>query len=396
MRKTPVLKSCSSRSPSTEAVDGGPVELYDLALGERIPDDILDALQDETVVKSSFNAQFERICLSRHLRDLGRLEGYLSPRGWHCDMVWAGYMGFPMSLKKAGAALGLKEQKMTEGKELIRYFCMPCKSTKTNGGRTRNYPHDAPEKWEMFKNYNIRDVEVEMAIADKLKAHPVPEHVWEEYWLSEEINDRGIKVDMQLVEQAIRLDATAQEHLIHEIQRLTGIENPKSVVQMQSWLRLQGVELETLSKKELPKVINSIPEPAKTVLNLRQQLAMSAVKKYTAMKNAVCEDGRLRGMFRFYGANRTGRFCLAEGSMVLVQTRDGDVLEKPIETVSLEDMVYDGMQWVHHDGVVYSGDKDVITWDGVTATPDHEVYIDEWTKVTLEEARKEKLKLWTV
>ena len=379
------------------SVDGGPVRVYDVKQGEEIPEEILDALQDSSVIKSSFNAMFERVCLSRYLWDLKRLPRgkYLAPRGWHCDMVWAGYMGLPMSLKSVGAALGLDEQKMEEGNELITYFCKPYRPTARNGYGNRNLPQHAPDKWEQFKKYNKRDVEVEMAVAERLKSHPVPEHVWEEYWQDQEINDRGILIDLPMVKNAIQLDQQSALRLREEMQRITHLPNPQSVVQMQKWLKENGVELDSLGKKELAKELADIEEPMRTVLLLRQQLAMSAVKKYKAMEEAVCSDGRLRGMFRFYGANRSGRFCLAEGTHIKVKTAQGEILEKAIEYVRDDDLVFDGEQWVSHEGVVYSGDKDVITWDGITATAEHMVYIDKDTKMSLAEAKERRMKLWT-
>ncbi len=368
------------------SVDGSPVKVVDLALGESIPSEVIDALLDDRAVKSSFNAMFERVTLSSYLHSIGRLERgkYLSPRGWHCDMVWAGYLGLPMSLKGAGAVLGLEEQKMDVGKKLIKMFC-------TQGAKR---PEEYPAEWEVFKAYNKRDVEVELAIASRLKNHPVPDSVWAEYWLDQEINDRGILIDVDLVEKAIQLDAQSQEHLSSRIKELTGVANPRSVVQMKTWLSDNGIEMESLGRKELNAAINTLPEPQKTILMLWQKLAMSAVKKYTAMKAAVCPDGRLRGMFKFYGANRTGRFCLAEGTPVLVKTQRDEIKEKPIEEVTIDDLVFDGEQWVAHDGVVFSGEKDVITWDGITATPEHIVYVDRDKKITLAEAKEKGLKLW--
>ncbi len=378
------------------AIDDDEVVVYDLKGGEELPSSIISALQDNTITKWAFNAQFERVCLSRFLWDKGLLEKkkYLDPHGWRCDMVWAGYMGFPMNLKGAGSALELDEQKMEEGKSLISYFCKPYRATSKNGYSNRNLPvHDA-EKWELFKSYNKRDVEVEMAIAHKLSAHPVPEKVWEEYWEDQKINDRGILIDVPMVENAIELDRLSKIHLKDEMQSLSGLRNPQSVIQMQQWLKENGVELDSLGKKEISAELEGIPEPMRSVLLLRQQLAMSAVKKYQAMDTAACSDGRCRGMFRFYGANRSGRFCLAEGTPVLVKTEQNEILEKPIEEVLLSDLVYDGNKWVQHDGVVYSGDKEVITWDGITATAEHMVFISDGEKVPLGEAKEKGLKIW--
>ena len=479
------------------SVDGGPVTVYDLKQGDSLPESILSALLDNSIIKTSFNAAFERVCLSRYLWDLNRLEKgeYLDPRGWRCDMVWAGYMGFPMSLKGAGAALGLEERKMEEGKSLITYFCKPYRQTSKNDHGDRNLPHHDPEKWELFKKYNARDVEVELSIAEKLKNHPVPEQVWEEYWLDQEINDRGILIDLPMVEGAITIDEKARANIKRKMQQITGLSNPQSVPQMQRWLKENGVELDSLGKKELVKEIAGIEEPMRSVLLLRQELAMSAVKKYQAMEIAACSDNRCRGMFRFYGANRSGRFsgkiiqlqnlfrnslpdleearalvragnydalsvlydsvpevlaqcvrtafipapgykfivadfsaiecrvlawvageqwvldafangddiycktaskmfhvpvekhgingnlrqrgkqatlsCIAEGQLVL--TDQGLV---PIQNVSRDMKVWDGEEWVNHDGVVFRGEREVITYEGLTATPDHFVWIE--------------------
>ena len=316
------------------AVDDGPVTVYDLTAGEEVPEEILSALQDPEITKWAFNAMFERVCLSRYLWDKCLLPGgqFLSPEGWRCSMIWSAYMGFPMSLAGAGAALGLEQQKMTEGKELIRYFCVPCKATASNGGRTRNLPADAPDKWETFVAYNRRDVEVELQIKERLSSHPVPESVWQEYWNDQTINDRGIQIDLPMVRQAIRLDALSQRHLSDALQELTNLDNPRSVQQMKDWLASQGMEMDSLGKKVVADALRTAPEPLRTVLTLRQQLAMSAVKKYTAMENAVCADGRLRGMFRFYGANRSGRFS---GTIVQLQNLFRNSLPDLIQARSL-------------------------------------------------------------
>ena len=284
------------------AVDGGDVRVVDLACGEQIPDEILSALSDASVTKWAFNAMFERVCLSNFLGE------WLEPEGWRCTMVWAATLGLPLSLESAGVALGLEKQKLTEGKDLIRYFCVPCKPTKANGGRIRNRPEHDPEKWKRFKAYNLRDVETEMQIQKRLSNFPVPDAIWEEYHLDQEINDRGIGVDMELVQQAIAIDARSRERLTAAMQELTELENPNSVQQMKQWLADQGMETDTLGKKAVAELVKTAPEPLREVLSLRQQLAKSSVKKYAAMENAVCADGRAHGMFQFYGANRTGRF----------------------------------------------------------------------------------------
>lgn len=316
------------------AVDDGPVTVYDLTAGEEIPAEIMTALQDKQVEKWAFNAMFERVCLSRFLRDKGLLPKgeFLSPEGWRCSMIWSAYMGFPMSLAGAGAALGLEQQKMTEGKDLIRYFCVPCKATASNGGRIRNLPSDAADKWETFVAYNKRDVEVELQIKDRLSSHPVPDQVWREYWNDQRINDRGIQIDLPMVRQAIHLDALSQQHLTNALQELTNLDNPRSVQQMKDWLASQGMEMDSLGKKVVAEALRTAPEPLRTVLTLRQQLAMSAVKKYTAMEAAVCADGRLRGMFRFYGANRSGRFS---GTIVQLQNLFRNSLPDLIQARSL-------------------------------------------------------------
>lgn len=288
------------------SVDGGAVRVVDLACGEKLPEEILDALEDETVEKWSYNSQFERICLSRFL---GYPAGnYLAPASWRYSMVWASTLGLPRSLESVGAVLGLEKQKLTEGKDLIRYFCVPCRPTKANGGRTRNLPEHDPEKWERFKAYNLRDVETEMQIQERLSRFPVPDFIWEEYQLDQEINDRGIGVDMELVRQAIAMDARSREWLTASMQELTELENPNSVQQMKQWLADHGLETDTLGKTAVAELVKTAPEPLREVLSLRQQLAKNSVKKYTAMENAVCADSRAHGMFQFYGANRTGRF----------------------------------------------------------------------------------------
>ena len=288
------------------SIDGGAVQVTDLACGEKLPQEILDALEDETVEKWSYNSQFERICLSRLL---GYPAGdYLAPASWRCSMVWASTLGLPRSLESVGVVLGLEKQKLTEGKDLIRYFCVPCRPTKANGGRMRNLPEHDPEKWERFKAYNLRDVETEMQIQKRLSNFPVPDTIWEEYHLDQEINDRGIGVDMELVRQAIAMDARSRERLTAAMRELTELENPNSVQQMKQWLADHGLETDTLGKKAVAELLKTAPGPLREVLSLRQQLAKSSVKKYTAMENAVCADSRAHGMFQFYGANRTGRF----------------------------------------------------------------------------------------
>ena len=296
------------------SVDGGEVKVIDLMAGEKIPGDILEALTDEDVTKWAFNAQFERVCLSHYLGY--RCGNYLNPSSWKCSMVWSAYMGLPLSLEGVGAVLGLEKQKLTEGKDLIRYFCIPCTPTKTNGGRIRNLPRDEMEKWQKFVAYNKRDVETEMLIQQRLIKFPVPDEIWDEYHLDQEINDRGIKVDMAFVKQAIAMDEISHTNLMNQMQKITELDNPNSVQQMKGWLAENGLETDTLGKKVVAELLKDAPDDLSEVLKLRQQLAKSSVKKYTAMENAVCEDSRARGMFQFYGANRTGRFA---GRLVQLQ-----------------------------------------------------------------------------
>lgn len=308
--KTGVYRYCES--PDFEillfaySVDAGPVQVVDLACGEKIPEAIIAALEDDTVIKWAFNASFERICLSRFL---GYPTGeYLNPESWRCSMIWAATMGLPLSLEGVGTVLGLEKQKLTEGKDLIKYFCQPCAATKSNGGRTRNKPFHAPDKWEAFKRYNIRDAETEMGIQQKLHKFPVPDSVWEEYHIDQEINDRGVRLDMELVHQAIEMDSRSREELTAAMKDITALENPNSVQQMKQWLSDNGVGTDSLDKKTVAELLKDAPEKLADVLTLRQQLAKSSVRKYQAMEKTVCEDGRARGMFQFYGANRTGRF----------------------------------------------------------------------------------------
>jgi len=310
------------------SVNGGEVIVYDLAQGEELPMDIITALADDTVTKWAFNAAFERVCLSVWLQrnypqcfcsysiNEDTVGDYLDPAAWKCSCVWSAYMGLPLSLAGTGTVLGLEEQKLKEGKDLIRYFCVPCKPTKVNGGRTRNLPEHNMKKWNLFKFYNKRDVEVEMSIQDRLKKYPVPDFVWEEYHLDQEINDRGIALDMDVVENAIAFDAKSKAELAEKMQGLTDLDNPNSVVQMKQWLADNGLEMDSLGKKEVAQAVKTAPKELAEVLLLRQQLAKSSVKKYQAMQNAVCEDGRARGMFQFYGANRSGRWA---GRMIQLQ-----------------------------------------------------------------------------
>jgi DNA polymerase len=475
------------------SVDGGEVQVVDLARGEKIPKRILEALTDASVVKWAFNAAFERICLSRYL---GLPTGtYLDPASWRCTMIWSAYLGLPLSLMGVGAVLGLEKQKLSEGKDLIRYFCIPCAPTITNGGRIRNHPADAPDKWELFVDYNKRDVEVELAIHQRLRRFPVPDAIWDEYHLDQRINDRGVLIDRQLVRSAIEMDSLSRQELVSRMQVITDLENPNSVSQVKTWLAENGLEVDSLGKKNVIAALDGAPREIREVLELRLQLAKSSIKKYQAMENAACSDDRARGMFQFYGANRTGRWsgrliqaqnlkrnsiedlavartlvkggnyeavkllygdvpdtlselvrtafiprkgyrfivsdfsaiearvlswlagetwrmdifaedgdiycatasrmfrcevtkhgenghlrqkgkqaelaCIAEGQLVL--TNEGLV---PIECVTTDHLLWDGEDWVSHEGVICKGMRSVITYGGLTATADHLVWVE--------------------
>lgn len=482
--------------------DYGPVQVVDLASGESIPCEILDALQNPNIIKHAFNAAFERVCLSFWLAqrkilptDQNGIPAFLGAAGWHCDMVWCAYLSLPLSLEKAGAVLKVEQQKMKEGKDLIKYFCIPCKPTKTNGGRGRNLPGDDPEKWQLFKAYNKRDVETEIAIEKKISKVTIPHNIWKEYELDQQINDRGVLIDMDLVKAAMKLDEQSRDGLVREMCSLTMLDNPNSVVQLKGWLAEKGYEVESLGKKEVEKMLEDAPEEIAKVLGLRLQLAKSSIKKYQAMENYAGMDGRARGLFQFYGAQRTGRWAgrgiqlqnlrrndlpdLAE-ARELVKSENGEAVEllydsipdtlsqlvrtalipkpgmkfivadfsaiearvlswlagetwrmetftsggdiycataskmfhcnvvkhgengelrqkgkqaelaciaedelvltdhglKEIQSVSVEDRVWDGESWVYHDGVIERGVKLVLLHDGLWATADHMVMTD--------------------
>ena len=487
------------------SIDGQPVQVVDTANGEEIPENVLAALADENVVKRAFNCNFERVCLSKYLRenhpqyfqsysiDEDTVGDFLNTESWHCSMIHARTLGLPSSLAEVGEVLGIEQQKMTEGKALIKFFCMPYDTI--DGVPQFHNPKDYPEKWEIFKAYNKRDVEAELEIDRKLSRFPVPDFIWQEFYLDQEINDRGILVDMQLADKAISLDAEAKEELTAEMKRLTDVENPNSVYQLLDWLETQGYKSDSLGKAPVQELIKTAKEPVRSVLRMRLQLSKSSVKKYTAMKNTACSDNRARGMFSFYGASRTGRWtgrhvqlqnlpqnhlpdlteakelvkygsfediqmlyddvpdtlsqlirtafiprqgmkfivadfsaiearviawlageewrmkafangediycasaskmfgvpvvkhgenghlrqkgkvaelaCIAEGQLVL--TNHG---LKPIERVSVSDKVWDGVKWIPHQGVIYKGKCNVISYDGLTATPDHLVWVE--------------------
>ncbi len=292
------------------ATDFGPVKVVDLTQGEKIPTEIIKSLDDPTIIKSAFNAQFERVCLSR-------FAGHrLTPVGWHCSRVWAATLGLPLSLRDVGTVLGLPRQKITAGKELVRYFCTPCKPTKSNQNRTRNFPYHAPDKWQQFKQYNQRDVEVEMEITKKLEHFPVPQNEWKNYWMDQDINDRGIRIDQQLVNNAIKCQNIFHDQYLQTAKELTELANPNSPLQLKGWLHQQGIKTDSLSKASVTQLLQTTTGTVHQVLALRQLLSKSSVKKYLAMQKAMCQDGRVHGLLQFYGANRTGRWA---GRLVQVQ-----------------------------------------------------------------------------
>ncbi|MEK1368185.1 DNA polymerase [Limosilactobacillus fermentum] len=292
------------------ATDFGPVKVVDLTQGEKIPPQIIEALDNPNIIKSAFNAQFERVCLSRYVGHR------LKPAGWHCSRVWSATLSLPLSLRDVGSVLGLPRQKITAGKELVRYFCTPCKPTKANQNRTRNFPYHAPDKWQQFKQYNQRDVEVEMEITQKLERFPVPQNEWENYWMDQDINDCGIRIDQQLVNQAIKCQGEFHDQYLKKSQQLTGLDNPNSPLQLKEWLQRQGVKTDSLSKASVAQLLETTTGTVHQVLALRQLLSKSSVKKYQAMQKAMCQDGRVHGLLQFYGANRTGRWA---GRLVQVQ-----------------------------------------------------------------------------
>lgn len=292
------------------AIDFGPVKVIDLTQGESIPPQVIKALDDPTIIKSAFNAQFERVCLSRFVSHR------LKPAGWHCSRVWSATLGLPLSLRDVGTVLGLPRQKITAGKELVRYFCTPCKPTKANQNRTRNFPYHAPDKWQQFKQYNQRDVEVEMEITQKLECFPVPQNEWENYWMDQDINDRGIRIDQQLVNNAIKYQNVFHDQYLQTAKKLTGLANPNSPLQLKDWLHQQGIKTDSLSKASVAQLLQTTTGTVHQVLALRQLLSKSSIKKYQAMQKAMCQDGHVHGLLQFYGANRTGRWA---GRLVQVQ-----------------------------------------------------------------------------
>jgi DNA polymerase len=373
------------------AHDDEVVEVVDLASGEAIPHHVVQALSDPNILKTAYNASFERVCLSAWLKT------NLPADQWRCTMVHAATLGLPASLDAVGSALGLDDdhKKLATGRTLIRYFCLPCEPTARNGGRMRNLPMHDPARWALFIEYCARDVEAERAIRHRLETYPVPESENALYALDQKINDTGVRVDIPMVQQAIRCDGAYRARLEKEAFELTGLDNVKAVGQLKSWLESEdGTAVTSLTKESLPTLIaNASSETIRRVLEIRQELSRTSISKYAAMGRAVCADGRIRGLLQFYGA-RTGRWCLAEGTPVLVKRSDGRILEVAIEDVAINDTVWDGNGWVTHDGVVFSGDKDVITWDGITATPEHIVYLSDRESMPLREAKRKGLPLW--
>lgn len=323
------------------------VQVIDLASGEIIPEEILSSLSNESIEKWAFNANFERVCLSRFL---GKR---LKPQGWYCTMIWSAYLGLPLSLEKVGEVLKLDKQKMNEGKALIRYFSIPCKPTKTNGMRTRNLPHHDLEKWSTFKEYNQRDVETEMAIKKKLSAFPMPHSEWENYWIDQNINDRGILIDEVLVNSAIKFDEILREENMDRAIELTGLENPNSPLQLKEWLNKKGLEIDSLAKKDVESALKNAEGDIKEVLELRQELSKSSVRKYDAMKNVKGKDNRARGLIQFYGANRTGRYS---GRLIQVQNlRRNNLKDLELARSLVKNRDYETME------ILYESPSDILS-----------------------------------
>ena len=329
------------------SIDDGEVKVIDLASGEIIPEEILSALSDENIEKWAFNANFERVCLSRFL---GKR---LKPQGWYCTMIWSAYLGLPLSLEKVGEVLKLDKQKMNEGKALIRYFSIPCKPTKTNGMRTRNLPHHDLEKWSTFKEYNQRDVETEMAIKKKISAFPMPHSEWKNYWIDQNINDRGILIDEVLVDSAIKFDEILRDENMDRAIELTGLENPNSPLQLKEWLNRKGLEIDSLAKKDVESALKNAEGDIKEVLELRQELSKSSVRKYDAMKNVKGKDNRARGLIQFYGANRTGRYS---GRLIQVQNlRRNNLKDLDLARSLVKNRDYETME------ILYESPSDILS-----------------------------------
>ena len=372
--------------------DGGPVQIVDLAQGQELPESVFRDLASQQVIKHAYNAAFEWYCINRYCRGVTPVDQ------WRCTMLHGLYCGYPAGLGVINAALGLPQdkRKMGVGTSLIRLFCCPTKPTTKNGQRTRTLPHHEPEKWNLFKEYCRQDVVAEMEVERRLSAFPVPEQEQRLWELDLQMNATGAAIDLDLVRGALAVDEVSAAELMAEAKELTGLDNPKSVAQLSKWLQEEtGEEVENLRKGTVADMLAGMDEgKAKRMMEIRLELAKASVKKYDAMMRAVCDDGRVRGLLQFYGANRTGRWCLAEGTQVLVKDSAGQVYEKPIERVLLSDLVFDGDDWVAHEGVVFSGEKEVISWDGITATSTHIVFVSDDEKIPLQEARDRRLAIW--
>lgn len=349
------------------AIDFGPVKVIDLTQGESIPPQVIKALDDPTIIKSAFNAQFERVCLSRFVSHR------LKPAGWHCSRVWSATLGLPLSLRDVGTVLGLPRQKITAGKELVRYFCTPCKPTKANQNRTRNFPYHAPDKWQQFKQYNQRDVEVEMEITQKLECFPVPQNEWENYWMDQDINDRGIRIDQQLVNNAIKCQNVFYDQYLQTAKELTGLANPNSPLQLKDWLQQQGIKTNSLSKASVAQLLQTTTGTVHQVLALRQLLSKSSVKKYQAMQKAMCQDGCVHGLLQFYGANRTGRWA---GRLVQVQNLSRNSMPDLEEA---RELVKQGN--VPALAMLYDSVPDVLSQLIRTAFKNHHFYVADFSAV---------------
>lgn len=371
------------------AYNGEPVNVVDLAQSESLPSQVLADLTNPNVLKIAHNANFERTCLAKWL---GR---EMPPEQWYCTAVRAATLGLPRSLEKVGEALGLEEdeRKLAIGKQLVRYFAKPCQPTKTNGGRRRNLPHHEPEKWALYKEYNRQDVVTERVIYERMEAYPpIPEKERELWALDQRMNENGVLIDTVLVNNIIAYSERYKVELEERAKQISGVDNPSSILQIKRWLHAKGLNPDTLDKDSVEKLIDELGDREPEVvafLKIRQELGKTSTTKYDAIERAICSDKRIRGMLQFYGANRTGRWCLAEGSLVL--TDQGEI---PIEEVTTEMHLWDGEKWVQHDGIVFMGDKEVIEWDGVTATPEHEVFIDAETKMELREAKEKCIPIW--
>ena len=375
------------------SADGAPVKVVDLTAGETLPADVRAALTDPAVTKWAFNAQFERVCLSRYL---GYPTGqYLDPSSWRCTMVWAATLGLPLSLEGVGAVLGLEKQKLKEGKDLIRYFCTPAKAR--DGSLIRHDPTDAPEKWSLFKAYNLRDVETEMSIQQKLSKFPVTESEWRNYTLDQQINDRGIMLDRTLVTQAIRCDERFKRTHMEQARSVTGLDNPNSPVQLKAWLAEKGIEADSLSKAAVADMLEKADGEVELALSLRQELAKSSVKKYTAMQTVVGSDDRARGLIQFYGANRTGRWCLTGDHEVLTDHGWSPLSEWSGGTIACWNPHGETVSFQKAEAVSFDYDGEMYEYEdkriSQISTPDHKMWVKrryggEWRADTIENMAK--------